>query len=110
MTMRSAKTVAGKLNELPPQRRAALTAVRAIVPNHWPAGYGETMSWHLVPPPPGPRGSQGLRPPETPDERKAHARRKKLSVKVAPRPALFSAVMVPPWASMIRLHMLRPRP
>jgi len=43
-----AGTVAGYLKELPPERRSALAAVRAVVRKHLPAGYRETMNWGLI--------------------------------------------------------------
>jgi hypothetical protein len=38
------------------------------------------------------------------------SRFRKVSVNVAPRPALFATAMLPPWASRMRLQMLNPSP
>jgi hypothetical protein len=48
MAKSGASSVAGYLRELPPERRAALAAVRAMVRKNLPAGYRETMNWGLI--------------------------------------------------------------
>lgn len=47
--MRSeAKTVEDYLSSLPDDRRAALSAVRAVILGHLPPGYAETMNWGMI--------------------------------------------------------------
>jgi hypothetical protein len=42
---RTSTTVAAYLKELPPERRAVIAAVRALVKRHLPAGYRESINW-----------------------------------------------------------------
>jgi uncharacterized protein YdhG (YjbR/CyaY superfamily) len=44
----SAKTPAAYLASLPPERRAAIAAVRKAVKRHMPTGYRETMNWGAI--------------------------------------------------------------
>lgn len=44
----SAKTLAAYLASLPPERRAAIAAVRKAVKRHMPKGYRETMNWGAI--------------------------------------------------------------
>jgi uncharacterized protein YdhG (YjbR/CyaY superfamily) len=47
--MRSdATTVDEYLAELPPERRAAITAVRDLIREHLPEGYEEAMNWGMI--------------------------------------------------------------
>ena len=47
--MRSAaKTPAAYLAALPPDRRAAIAAVRKVVKQHMPKGYQEAMNWGMI--------------------------------------------------------------
>ena len=44
----SAPTVSAYLKSLPPDRRAALRAVRTAIRKHLPAGYKEAMNWGMI--------------------------------------------------------------
>ena len=48
MASSSAKSVDAYLQELPPERREVVAAVRALVNLHLPAGYVETLSWGMI--------------------------------------------------------------
>jgi uncharacterized protein YdhG (YjbR/CyaY superfamily) len=48
MASSKATTVAGYLEELPPERRKELAAVRAVVRKNLPAGFVETMNWGMI--------------------------------------------------------------
>ena len=43
-----AKTVPQYLAKLPPERRAAIAAVRAVIRQHLPTGYAETMQYGMI--------------------------------------------------------------
>ena len=43
-----AETVEGYLEELPPDRREAIAAVRDVINQHLPEGYVEQMEWGMV--------------------------------------------------------------
>lgn len=47
MVTSAAPTVDAYLLELPPERRAAATAIRALVREHLPPGYEESMTWGM---------------------------------------------------------------
>jgi hypothetical protein len=47
--MRSeAKTAAGYLAALPPERRVALSALRKVILSNLPKGYVEAMNWGMI--------------------------------------------------------------
>lgn len=48
MVQSAAKTVKGFLAELPPDRKAAIEAVRAVILKNLPAGYEETAQWGMI--------------------------------------------------------------
>ena len=48
MVSSSARTVAEYLRELPPERRAVVTAVRRLVKKQLPRGYEEVMNWGMI--------------------------------------------------------------
>lgn len=48
MATSSAATVGQYLDELPPERREVVAAVRDVVRRHLPAGYDETMNWGMI--------------------------------------------------------------
>jgi hypothetical protein len=48
MASSKATTVDAYLAELPPERRAVVTAVRDLVRKHLPKGYEEKMSWGMI--------------------------------------------------------------
>jgi len=48
MAKRSATTVAGYLAELPPECRASVAKVRAIIRKRLPKGYRESMNWGMI--------------------------------------------------------------
>jgi len=48
MAKSSAATVDAYLDELPPERRAVVAAVRDVVRAHLPAGYEERMRWGMI--------------------------------------------------------------
>jgi len=48
MASSKATTVDGYLAELPPERRAVVSAVRDVVRKHLPDGYTETMNWGMI--------------------------------------------------------------
>ena len=48
MVMSKAKTVAAYLDELPEDRRSAISKVRAVVRKHLPKGYKEDMSFGMI--------------------------------------------------------------
>lgn len=48
MASSKASTVARYLAELPPERRAEIAKVRAVVRKHLPAGYREVMNWGMI--------------------------------------------------------------
>lgn len=48
MVSSKAPTVAQYLEHLPPDRRAVMAAVRAVVRRHLPKGYKELMSWGMI--------------------------------------------------------------
>ena len=48
MASSSAATVSAYHDELPPERRYVITAVRDVVRRHLPAGYDETMNWGMI--------------------------------------------------------------
>ncbi|GMU67092.1 MAG: hypothetical protein AMXMBFR36_33660 [Acidobacteriota bacterium] len=48
MVQSGAKSVEAYLKELPPERREAVAAVRALVLDHLPAGYVEAMRWGMI--------------------------------------------------------------
>ena len=48
MASSSAATVSAYLDELPPERRDVIVAVRDVVRRHLPAGYAETMNWGMI--------------------------------------------------------------
>jgi hypothetical protein len=48
MPLSKATTVAAYLAELPPERRAVVSAVRKIVLEHLPAGYQESMGFGMI--------------------------------------------------------------
>jgi hypothetical protein len=48
MAMSRATTVAAYLAELPPERRAVMSAVRKTVLKHLPAGYRESMGFGMI--------------------------------------------------------------
>ena len=48
MARSAATTVAAYLDELPPERRTVVAAVRDMVLQHLPRGYRETMSWGMI--------------------------------------------------------------
>lgn len=47
MVTSAAPTVDAYLLELPPERRAAATAIRALIREHLPPGYEEAMTWGM---------------------------------------------------------------
>lgn len=47
MVTSAAPTVDAYLLELPPERRAAATAIRALIREHLPTGYEESMTWGM---------------------------------------------------------------
>ena len=47
-TSTRARTVAEYLNQLPPDRRASIAAVRKLVRDHLPKGYMETIGWGAI--------------------------------------------------------------
>jgi hypothetical protein len=48
MVQSGAKSVEAYLKELPPERREAVAAVRALVLDHLPAGYVEATRWGMI--------------------------------------------------------------
>jgi hypothetical protein len=48
MARSKAATVAGYLQELPPDRRKEIQKVRAVIRKHLPAGFEETMNWGMI--------------------------------------------------------------
>jgi hypothetical protein len=48
MASSSAASVGQYLDELPPERRDVVAAVRDVVRRHLPAGYDETMNWGMI--------------------------------------------------------------
>jgi hypothetical protein len=48
MPKSEATTVAGYLEELPPERRETIAAVRDVVVKNLPKGYEESMSWGMI--------------------------------------------------------------
>lgn len=48
MASSTASTVDAYLDELPPDRRHVLSVVRAVVREHLPAGYQETVNWGMI--------------------------------------------------------------
>ena len=48
MAKSTATTVEAYLDELPPDRRAVVSAVRDMILNHLPAGYRESMNWGTI--------------------------------------------------------------
>lgn len=48
MVSSAAATVEAYLSELPPERRAVVATVRALVNAHLPAGYVECMNWGMI--------------------------------------------------------------
>ena len=48
MVQSTAPTVAAYLKEVPPDRRAAITAVRRMIRAHLPKGYRETMRYGMI--------------------------------------------------------------
>jgi len=48
MARSSASTVQAYLNELPPERRAVVSAVRDVILRHLPHGYVESMNWGMI--------------------------------------------------------------
>ncbi len=48
MASSSAKTVEAYLEELPPDRRGVISAVRDVVCRNLPKGYRETMNWGMI--------------------------------------------------------------
>src|SRR3712207_2603796 len=48
MPSSKAATVDAYLAELPPERRAVVSAVRDVVRKHLPKGYTETMNWGMI--------------------------------------------------------------
>ena len=48
MVSSKAKTVEDYLDELPPDRRAVVSAVRDLVNANLPEGYVETMNWGMI--------------------------------------------------------------
>ncbi len=48
MASSRATTVEAYLDELPPERRAVVTAVRELVRRNLPEGYAETMNWGMI--------------------------------------------------------------
>ena len=48
MAKSQAGTVADYLDELPPDTRSAIAAVRAVVQKHLPPGYQEAMNWGMI--------------------------------------------------------------
>ncbi len=48
MASSSATTVQAFLDELPPERREVVEAVRGVVVRHLPAGYDEVMRWGMI--------------------------------------------------------------
>lgn len=48
MARSNATTVEDYLHELPPDRRAVVSAVRDVILRHLPAGYRETMNWGMI--------------------------------------------------------------
>lgn len=48
MASSEAKTVAAYLAELPGERRKAIAAARALVRNHLPKGYKESMGYGMI--------------------------------------------------------------
>jgi hypothetical protein len=48
MVKSNAATVQEYLDELPPDRRAVIAAVRAVVLRHLPKGYREGMNWGVI--------------------------------------------------------------
>jgi hypothetical protein len=48
MVMSKAKTVQAYLEELPPQRRREIAAVRSLVVKHLPKGYEEAMDYGMI--------------------------------------------------------------
>jgi hypothetical protein len=48
MAKSEATTVAQYLAELPPERRAIIKAVRAVIRKNLPKGYAETMNWGVI--------------------------------------------------------------
>lgn len=47
MVTSAAPTVDAYLLELPPERRASATAIRALIRDHLPPGYEESMTWGM---------------------------------------------------------------
>lgn len=48
MVSSNAKTVAAYLDELPPERRAVISKVRAVIRKHLPKGYVEMMLYGMI--------------------------------------------------------------
>ncbi|MBA3342942.1 MAG: DUF1801 domain-containing protein [Gemmatimonadaceae bacterium] len=48
MASSKASTVAAYLDELPPDRRKAISSVRSLVRKHIPKGYSEGMGWGMI--------------------------------------------------------------
>lgn len=48
MARSTSPTVAGYLEELPPDRRKEIQRVRAVIRKHLPAGFEETMNWGMI--------------------------------------------------------------
>lgn len=48
MASSAAATVPAYLTALPPERRAVIKAVRALIRSHLPAGYREAMRWGMI--------------------------------------------------------------
>lgn len=48
MVSSKAKTVAEYLEELPPERRKVVAAVRAVIRKNLPKGYREVMGWGMI--------------------------------------------------------------
>ncbi|MCL5995679.1 MAG: DUF1801 domain-containing protein [Chloroflexi bacterium] len=48
MAKSSATTVEQYLNELPPDRRAVISALREVILSHLPDGYREGMNWGMI--------------------------------------------------------------
>ncbi len=48
MATSRATTVEGYLEELPPERRAVIAAVRQVVKRNLPKGYRETVTWGII--------------------------------------------------------------
>ena len=48
MVRSNATTVAGYLQDLPPERRAVVATVRKLVLDNLPDGYQETMNWGMI--------------------------------------------------------------